>query len=278
VLIAVACTIVYAIAVIWLKRDAGFREETFTSASAITAAPITLYIDELSFDPVRQAIDVRFDLAAGSTVRGARYGGPFNRDIELSIGDGDSEQIVDVHRNGAGDAHVVSLDVRGAIAAYPFDRYRGEITISARERSVRGEARPISIRATVWEGIPGWVTGIRALPTTQTSTALAIALTVRRPLPVVSFGVVLYALMVVVAVCSLCIGGLVFAGVRKVESTIVGALAAMVFSVAVLRNVLPGAPPIGVTADVVIFLWAEIAVTAGLSLLVTAWVKRGPGG
>jgi Domain of unknown function (DUF4436) len=274
VLIAVACTIVYAIAVVCLKRDAGFREETF----ATTAAPITLYIDELSFDPVRQAIDVRFDLAAGSTVGGARYGGPFNRDIELSIVDGDSEQIVDVHRNGAGDAHLVSFDVRGTIAAYPFDRYRGAITISARERSVRGQARPVSIRATVWEGIPGWVIGIRALPAAQTNSALAFALTVRRPLPVMSFGVVLYALMVVVAVCSLCIGGLVFAGMRKVESTIVGALAAMVFSVAVLRNVLPGAPPIGVTADVVIFLWAEIAVTAGLSLLVIAWVKRGPGG
>jgi hypothetical protein len=68
-----------------------------------------------------------------------------------------------------------------------------------------------------------------------------------------------------------------FRGVRKVDSTIVGALVAMVFSVAVLRNVLPGAPPIGVSADLAIFLWAEVAFIAGLSLLVTAWVKRGPG-
>jgi uncharacterized protein DUF4436 len=51
----------------------------------------------------------------------------------------------------------------------------------------------------------------------------------------------------------------------------------MVFSIAILRNILPGTPPIGVTADLVIFLWAEIAVIAGLCLLVTAWVKRGPG-
>jgi Domain of unknown function (DUF4436) len=95
--------------------------------------------------------------------------------------------------------------------------------------------------------------------------------------PVVAFAVIVYALMLIIAVCSLCIGSLVFAGARKVESTIVGALVTMVFSIAVLRNVLPGAPPLGVTVDLVIFLWTEVAVIAGLCLLVTAWVKRGPG-
>jgi hypothetical protein len=274
--IAAACIIIYAIAFFVLKRDASYREETFTSAPA-TTAPITLYIDEVAFDPVRQAIDVRFDLASGSTARGNRYGGPFDRDVELSISDGDSEQIVTVHRNDPGGIHPVSLDLHGSIGAYPFDRYRSDVTISARDPSARGPARPISIRATVWEGVPGWVSGTRAAPDAQTNAALALVVTARRPLSVVSFAVILYALMVVVAVCSLCIGSLVFRGVRKVESTIVGALVAMVFSVAVLRNVLPGAPPIGVSADLAIFLWAEIAVIAGLSLLVTAWVKRGPG-
>ena len=132
------------------------------------------------------------------------------------------------------------------------------------------------IRATVWEGVSGWVSGIRASPV-PASGGLTLVLTVRRPLSIVSLTVILYSLMVVVAVCSLCIGGLVFVGARKVESTILGALVAMVFSITVLRNVLPGTPPIGVTADIIIFLWVEVAVIAGLSLVVTAWVKRGPG-
>jgi hypothetical protein len=276
VLIAVACFVIYVIAFFVLKRDASYHEETFTSAPTATAG-IALYVDEVAFDPVRQAIDVRFDLASSSTVRGARYGGPVDRDLELSIGDGDSEQVVAVHRSDAGSTHLVSLDLHGAVAAYPFDRYRSDIRISARALYGRGEPRPISIRATVWEGIPGWVSSIRALPVAQADAALAIVLTVYRPLPVVSFAVIVYALMVIVAVCSLSIGSLVFAGVRKVESTIIGALVAMVFSIAVLRNVLPGAPPIGVTGDLVIFLWAEVAVIVGLCLLVTAWVKRGPG-
>jgi hypothetical protein len=275
-LIALACVVIYAITFFVLKRDASYREETFASAPTPTAG-ITLYLDEVAFDPVRQAIDVRFDLASSLTAGGVRYGGAVDRDVELSIRDGDSEQLVAVHRKDSGSTHLVSLDMHGAIEAYPFDRYRSDIRISARDFYGRAQPRPISIRATVWEGIPGWVSGIRALPAAQANGALAIALTLRRPLPVVSFAIILYALMVVIAVCSLCIGSLVSAGVRKVESTIVGALVAMVFSTAVLRNVLPGVPPIGVTADLVIFLWAEVAVTAGLCLLVTAWVKRGPG-
>jgi Domain of unknown function (DUF4436) len=275
-LIAVACVVIYAIAFFVLKGDASYREETFTSGPAATPG-IALYLDEVAFDPVRQSIELHLDLASGSTVKGARYGGAVNRELELSIGDGDSEQVVAIHRNDAGRTHIVSLDLHGAIEAYPFDRYRSDIRISARELDRGAQPRPISIRATVWEGMPGWVTSIRALPAAQANGALAIALTVRRPLPVVSFAVILYALMVIIAVSSLCIGSLVSAGVRKLESTIVGALVAMVFSVAVLRNVLPGAPPIGVTADLVIFLWAEVAVIAGLCLLVSAWVRRGPG-
>jgi hypothetical protein len=272
--IVVACLFVYAVVFFALRRDESFREETFATAPAL-AVPVDLYIDELSFDPVRQAIEMRFDLASGSTVGGVRYGGPLNRDTELSIRDGDSEQIVVFRRNGATSTHTVSLDLHGAIATYPFDRYRSDITLSVRDLSAHG-GLPIPIRATVWEGISGWVSGIRASPA-PASGGLMLALTVRRPLPIVALTVILYSLMVVVAVCSLCLGGLVFAGARKVESTIIGALVAMVFSITVLRNVLPGSPPIGVSADIIIFLWVEVAVITGLSLLVTAWVKRGPG-
>ena len=272
--IVVGCLFVYALAFFALRRDESFREETFATAPA-AAAPVNLYIDELSFDPAREAIEMRFDLASGSTVRGVRYGGPLDRDIELSIDDGDSEQLVVFRRNGATSTHTVLLDLHGAIAAYPFDRYRSDITLSVRDLDAHGGMQ-IPFRATVWEGVSGWVTTIRALPL-PASGGLTLALAVRRPLPIVSLTVILYSLMVVVAVCSLCIGGLVFAGARKVESTILGALVAMVFSITVLRNVLPGTPPIGVTADIIIFLWVEVAVIVGLSLLVTAWVKRGPG-
>jgi hypothetical protein len=135
----------------------------------------------------------------------------------------------------------------------------------------------VPIRATIWTGVHGWSTVLVGSSTPPPDGKLQLAFRVSRAPVVISVAVIVYALMIMVAACSLSIGGLVFTGVRKVESTIVGALAAMLFSVTVLRNVLPGDPPLGVSADLLIFFWAEIAAAVGLSLLVHAWVKRGPG-
>jgi hypothetical protein len=275
--LVVACAIVYTIAVIVINGG-GNREETFTSSSPTSGSVVSVYLDEVAFDPARQSIDVRIDLASGSDRHGARYGGKIDRDVQLSVDDGDSQQVIEVHRSEDATSHVVSLDLRGALNAYPFDRYRGRIVVSASERSPLRKFRSAVLRATIWEGVPGWAIGVGAATDTQSPTALILTVTARRPIPVVSFAVLLFALMIVVAVCSLTIGGMVFARLRKVESTIVGALVAMVFSIAALRNVLPGAPPVGVTADLLVFLLTEVAVIVGLSLLVTSWAKRGPGG
>jgi hypothetical protein len=45
----------------------------------------------------------------------------------------------------------------------------------------------------------------------------------------------------------------------------------------VLRNALPGSPPLGVAADIWVFLWTELAAVLALALLVFKWAKAGPG-
>ena len=46
------------------------------------------------------------------------------------------------------------------------------------------------------------------------------------------------------------------------ETTLIGSLAAIAFALPVLRNALPGSPPLGVEADMWVFLWAELAARA----------------
>ena len=55
-----------------------------------------------------------------------------------------------------------------------------------------------------------------------------------------------------------------------------GWLVAMVLALPFLRNALPGAPPLGVLADLFVFLWAEIAAVIALGLVVIMWARRGP--
>ena len=81
--------------------------------------------------------------------------------------------------------------------------------------------------------------------------------------------------MIVMMLCALIIGTLVFVGVRRIEVTLVGALGAMIFALPAVRNALPGAPPLGVRADILIFFWAELGTIIALCLFITAWTRRG---
>ena len=63
--------------------------------------------------------------------------------------------------------------------------------------------------------------------------------------------------MAVVGLSGLMIGALVFLGVRRVEATLTGTLSAMIFAVSALRSSLPGVPPLGGHADIVVFVWCD---------------------
>lgn len=81
--------------------------------------------------------------------------------------------------------------------------------------------------------------------------------------------------MLVMMVCALTISSLGFLGVRRIEVTLIGALGAMIFALPALRNALPGAPPLGVRADILIFFWAELGAVIALCLFISAWARQG---
>ena len=79
--------------------------------------------------------------------------------------------------------------------------------------------------------------------------------------------------MVVLGCCAIVIGVLTFTDVRPAETSLIGALAAIAFALPVLRNALPGSPPLGVAADMWVFLWTELATVLSLALLVFKWAS-----
>ncbi len=52
-------------------------------------------------------------------------------------------------------------------------------------------------------------------------------------------------------------------------------MAAIAFALPVLRNAMPGSPPLGVSADMWVFLWTELAVVLALVLIVFKWARSG---
>jgi len=88
--------------------------------------------------------------------------------------------------------------------------------------------------------------------------------------------IAVYAAMAVIGLRKLTIDALAFPGIRRIEATLTGSLAAIVFAVPALRTALPGVPPLGGHADVLVFVWVELAVIPGLMLFVITRARRGP--
>lgn len=60
---------------------------------------------------------------------------------------------------------------------------------------------------------------------------------------------------------------------RKVEPPTLGVGTSMIFALPAIRNVQPGSPPIGCTADFLGFFWALLLVSAGAMILLLNYIK-----
>jgi hypothetical protein len=271
VIAAIAYVIVFVVA----KTDVVFGEATFDSEPT-GSQPLDLYVDVTAIDPVRQSMDMRLDVATGARAHGRHYFGRLDRDVELRISDGEAEQDFQLRRGRPLSSAEFVASFRGTVGRYPFDTYATAIVVSATELSSMGAGKIIPVHVTVWEGVPAWLLRVTKAHSLDAAQGLTLTFDAHRPAGLVFFSCVIYGLMVLIALCAVAIGALTFIGKRRIEVTLVGALTGMVFALPILRNALPGAPPLGIPADILILLWAEVAAIVGLTLLVMTWIRRGP--
>jgi hypothetical protein len=265
-----ACVIVYGIILSQFDLSKG-PEETEVGAPA-GAAGVNLYLQPIQVDAVNQALQVRISVVplrdATATIA--------DRDFLLKIQRGKQVEHVQVRATQPLPEVTFDFDLDGGnVRDYPLDRYLSVMTLAASDRAPDGTERSLPIHATVWEGILGFHVTPQSVAA-QRPDELALRFTVRRTGAVAFFGVAIYVAMIVMTLCALIIGSLIFLGLRRIEVTFVGAFGAMIFALPALRNAMPGAPPVGVRADTFIFFWAELGAVIALCLFITAWVRQGP--
>jgi Domain of unknown function (DUF4436) len=160
----------------------------------------------------------------------------------------------------------------GSVAHYPLDAYSARLGVQLLDNK---SLLRLPARVTMWEGVLGY-----SLQTTSQSgpepNDIQLTTTIMRSGAFALFALCAYGAMLVLGCCALAIGALTFTDVRSPEATLIGALAAITFALPVLRNALPGSPPLGVTADMWVFLWTELAAVLSLALVVFKWAKAGP--
>nr|WP_294521354.1 DUF4436 family protein [uncultured Rhodopila sp.] len=245
-------------------------EQTFERAAGAPGGTLQVYLEILSFDPVRDALEARLDFATSSSPLGSRFAGVAGRDTAVEIADGESDREI-LLRHGEPMASVsATINIRGgSIDAYPFDHYRAGLSIAG--YADPDSAQPVPLRVVVWDRLANWDIEMVKAEKPLMPAGIDLKIDVRRPDQIRFFAVTLYIAMGLMGCMGIAIGVLLSLGVRRMDTTLAAVLSAMVFALPSMRNILPGAPPLGVRADSIVFLWAEVAVVIGLVLVVTAW-------
>jgi hypothetical protein len=270
--LAVACGLTYAIL---LSHFDLWKQPNETGFGVVSKdARVWLYLQPLEVDAVNDSLRTRISVLPDPSL--ADPATIADRDYVLKVRRGTQVEHVAIRTNQPLPEVTFDIDLdEGDIRDYPLDHYLATIGLSASERAEDGKERSLPIRVTSWEGILGFrVTG------RQTATArpgeLHLQFSVRRIGAAVFFGIAIYTAMAAMALCALTVGALLFLGVRAIDVALLGAFGALIFALPALRHALPGSPPLGVRADILVFFWAELVAIAALCLFVLAWVRRGP--
>lgn len=265
----IACAVVYGIILSHFDLSKGAGETELGAPAG--QARVNLYLQPIQIDAVNESMQVRISVVPLSDAKATIA----DHDFILKIQRGKQVELVQIRAGQSLPEVTYDFDLHdGNVRDYPLDRYISLMALAANERAQDGAGRPLPIHVTVWEGVLGFDVKARSIATQQPD-ELTLQFAGSRTGAVSFFGLAIYAAMFVMMFCSLTIGSLVFVGVRRIEVTLIGALGAMIFALPALRNALPGAPPLGVRADIFIFFWAELGAIIALCLFIAAWVREG---
>ena len=252
-------------------------EEREFGASQAEEEMVQVYIEPISIDALNHSMRGHVSLVASRALRGRSLTAP-ERDLVLVITHGKTGHEFRFPANEPMPVVAFELDLTGGnVAEYPFDTYSADLVVKCYANALppASDSQALPAQVWLWEAVLGYHLEPSEQPGSNPR-EVRLTLEIHRSGAFALFALAAYSAMVVLAGSALTIGILAFTGVRRPDAPFVGALGAIVFALTVLRDALPGAPPLGVRADLFIFLWTILAAVIALALFVSTWARSGP--
>lgn len=170
----------------------------------------------------------------------------------------------------------IEIGTTGEVYAYPLDKYDGIISIVA-ETFQRGSGGvnettgTLDVDFMVQGAVSGWdinanVNFDDGIPFTLVS--------LERSFSNKAFAVVLLAMAMTVAILASIAAILTVTNRRRFEVALLTWNGALLFALPLLRNYLPGSPPIGAAIDIYLYLWIFLIAVSSLVLMLIAWAEQ----
>jgi hypothetical protein len=258
----------YVALAIGLGIDPAGHEHRFGQERHDDQRQLRVYIEPVAVDPVNESLRLRVHFSPSPALAG-RQPDVADRDLTVLLTEGDHRQQLIIPAQQAIPLTTFEADLKdGTVASYPLDRFRAGLWLSATDTA--GEAIPLQV--TAWDGVAGWT--LRVAQTYGANEGgVELRLTLRRSPALRLLVLAIYGEMVLIGSAALTIGSVTALAEKAPESTLMGALTGMIFALPVLRYALPGLPPLGVRADILVFFLAEMAVALGLVLFIVTWAR-----
>jgi len=231
-----------------------------------------VYLEPISIDALNNAMQVRAYLSPGIAVNKDAHDAP-GRDLTLLVTHDKTVEEVKL----AGADHIASstfeVDLNeGSIANYPWDSYvtRLNVQVMDGKSSIR-----LPARITVWEGVFGYNLHTTSQPGPDPD-VVQLTTSIVRSGGFSLLALCVYGAMLVLGFCAIVVGVLTVTNAREPETGLLASLAGFSLTLPFLRNALPGSPPLGVLADMWIFLWVELVIVLALAVVVIKWAKADP--
>lgn len=172
------------------------------------------------------------------------------------------------------DPFKTTLPLEGDTSTYPFHHLTVEIdALAATARGVRS-GKLVPVRLHIISDVAGYRASPRSI--TRQGTVVKIGLHVDPSWATVLFALFIMAVMWALALAAVAVTVNLVTRRRRFEPAFAPLLATLLFAFPVVRNALPGIPPVGALFDYAAFFWAESIVALALIALIAGWATGAP--
>lgn len=283
ILIGVLCLIIFAAAYFYTLKMFDNESETkptiLYDKNEVEKDCILIGIQVTGVDPVKGDISARMNFKPQGNFSDDG-GRTVNKDITLYVNSITGKSEHNFPKGKTMNPIEVTLEMYdGIVTDYPFDSHKADIEMlmTSKEQADSGQTKEEIVSVLKEINFVATVHGFKIEEFKEPSNPSdyeTIELQIERTSSVVFFSVFVMVLMWFITICVVLIMLSVIVRNRKLEYSMFGFLATLLFALPALRNIQPFVPPLGCLSDYIAFFWAEGIVAAGLILMIFIWLKR----
>lgn len=174
----------------------------------------------------------------------------------------------------------ITVEMAGNLSSYPFDQFNSlvavelsTVPVKKADGSTPDDPQIVPVTVGFLENVQGLDIKAEKDPNGRDGYA-ALDILVNRSTPIIFFAVFILTLLAVLSLLVVFILLAVAVRKRKLEFWMFAWFGGFLFSFVAIRNALPGAPPIGVSIDFLVFFWALAVVALALTILSGVYLRR----